>query len=153
MSFVAFVAVDGFQLQHDWVVKELTLLFDNGEFNHILFAPPEDYIYTNIDPQTIRYTTEHLNGLNFQDGSVPYSYLEDHIGKLKTCKIYCYGQATRKLILNYLPFSTIVNIQELGFKMPNRLPSSECGRNHISRYFSLSKAKVVKKFVNQHDKS
>ena len=151
MSFVVFIGADGFQLQHDWIIKELTLLFDNGEFNHILFAPPADYLITNIDLQTIRYTTQHLNGLNFQDGSVPYSYLEDHISRLESCKVYCYGQATKKCIQHHLPFSNIINIQELGYKMPNELPVSECGRNHNSRYCSLSKAKAIKNFINEHD--
>ena len=149
MSFVVFVGADGFQLQQDWIIKELTLLFDNGEFTHILFAPPKEYQINNMDLQTIRYTTKHLNGLNYRDGSVPYTYLEDHISKLENCKEFCYGQATRKLLQHFIPFSSIIDIQELGFDMPNKLPVSECGRNHNSRYCSLSKAKSIKDFINE----
>ena len=150
MSFAVFVGADGFQLQHDWIIKELTLLFKNGEFNHTLFAPPSNYLINNIDLQTIRYTTTNLNGLNYQDGSIPYTNLEEYISKLENCAIYCYGQSSRKLIQQHLPFAMITDIQELGYQLPDKLKNSECGRNHNARYCSLSKAKAIKQFFHEH---
>ena len=100
MSFAVYVGVDGFQLQNDWIVKELTLLFDNGEFNHTLFAPPIEYIIDNIDLQTIRYTTKQLNGLDYKDGNVCYTNLKDYISKLEGFKIYCYAEATKNYFNN-----------------------------------------------------
>ena len=149
MSFVVFVGADGFQLQHDWIIKELTFLFKCGEFTHLLFAPPTNYQINNIDIQTILYTSRHLNGLNFQDGYTPYTNLEDHISKIENCEIYCYGDSTRKLIQRYLPFATIINLQKLGYQMPDKLEKSECGRNHNPRYCSLSKAKAIRDYFNE----
>ena len=91
MCFVVVVGAEGYQLQYERIIKELTLLFSNGEFNHVLFAPPEKFHISNIDLQTIRYTTKHLNELGYQDGSVPYSFLQrisnkvsNYLGALKS---------------------------------------------------------------------
>lgn len=149
MSFAAFVGAEGYQLQHEWIIKELTLLFSNDEFNHVLFTPPENYNINSVDLQTIRYTTKHLNGLGYEDGSTPYSFLHQYISKLKNCTVYCYGQTIKNFLQQQLPFTIIVNIQELNYKMPRTLPSADCGRNHNPRHCSLSKAKTVKDFIEE----
>ena len=151
MCFAVFVGAEGYQLQHDWIIKELTLLFSNGEFNHVLFAPPENFHISSIDLQTIRYTTKHLNGLGYQDGAIPYSFLQQYISKLRNCMIYCHGEATKNLVQQQIPFASIVNIQELNYKMPRELRDVECGRNHNPRYCSLAKAKAIKDFIEDQE--
>ena len=149
MCFVVFVGAEGYRLQYEWVIKELTLLFSNGEFNHVLFAPPEKFHVSSVDLQTIRYTTKHLTGLGYQDGAIPYSFLQQYISKLERCTVYCYGQTIKNLLEQQIPYTTVVDIKELGYKMPIELPVAECGRNHNPRYCSLAKAKTIKEFIDQ----
>ena len=146
MCFSAFVGVEGFTLPGRFIVKELTLLFTNGEFNHTLFAPPLDFHPTNEDLSTIKYTTNTIHGLTFTEGDMPHIKLQDVLGRLEDCKVLCYGEHTRKLIQNYIPFNPVVDVQRTGFVMPKQLPPNDCGRNHPGRNCSMSKAQAVKTF-------
>lgn len=146
MSFSVFVGVEGFTLPQQFIVKELTLLFENGEFNHTMFAPPLGYTPTTQELATIRHTTEHVHGIPFTEGDMPYAKLHEILSKLHNYKVYCYGENTKKLLQNHILFTPVINIQREGFKMP-QLEASCCGRYHPGRHCSMSKAIAVKTFV------
>ena len=144
--FCVFIAVEGFTLPSGFIVKELTMMFGNHQFNHYLFEPPVDFVPTREDLTTIRYTTNQIHGLNFTDGTLAYDKLYDILSKLHDHKVHCYGEHTKRLLQSHVPFTPIFNIQDVGFTMPETLPSSSCGRNHHGRNCSMSKATVVRNF-------
>ena len=144
--FSAFVAVEGFTLPERFIVKELTLMFENGEYNHFLFANPTDYVPTSYEETTIKYTTRNIHGLKYADGAIPYEKLEEVLSKLHNCDVYCYGLNTTNLIQKYIPYTPVTDIKNCGFTMPATLPSAECGRFHNGRHCSLVKAQNIKHF-------
>ena len=148
MCFSVFVGVEGFTLPHQFIVKELTLLFENGEFNHVMFAPPLGFAPTTQDLSTIKYTTKHIHGILYTEGDMPYAKLNDILSKLRDYAVFCYGENTKSLLQSYIPFTPVINIQCEGFKIP-QLQASCCGRNHRGRHCSMSKAFAVRNYCLQ----
>ena len=151
MCLSVYVGVEGFTLPGRFIVKELTLMFSNGEFNHTLFEAPKDYCATTEDLVTIKYTTNFIHGLSFKEGDMPYIKLTDFIGRLDNCKVFCYGDNTRRLIQSFIPFTPVVDIRLDGYVMPTVLPSSNCGRNHAGRNCSMSKTFAVKQYCESRE--
>ena len=149
MTFDVYVAAEGFSLENGWVIKELTLLFYTGEFVHVLLQPPKDFKCSEKDETTIRYTTHHLNGLNFDEGETPYECLGDILSKLRNCRVYCYGEASRRLLQSHLPYTPVHDTQEMGFSMPAIIPTVKCGRLHRGRYCSMAKTAAIRDSVKQ----
>lgn len=141
-----FVAAEGFTLPGQFIVKELTLLFENEDFSHFMFEPPLDYEPTSEEIKTIIYTTSHIHGLNYTDGELSYAKLKDVLGKLHNCKVFCCGENTRGMLQKYIPTTPVTNIKKSGCIIPTALPPSSCGRTHLGRNCSMSKATMVKNF-------
>ena len=144
--FRVFVGVEGFTLPEQVIVKELSLMFENDEFNHFIFEQPLDFTPRTDELTTIKYTTSYIHGLNFTDGCVPYSKLDEILQRLHNCKIFCCGENTRRLIQRYIPLTPVTNIQHSGYIMPTSLQPATCGRSHFARNCSLAKATAVKNF-------
>ena len=146
MTSTVFVGIEGFTLPSQFIVKELTMLFSNGEFNHNLFEIPMDYTPTLEDLTTVKYATKYIHSLSFTEGDMPYNKLTEFVRRLESCKVYCYGHSTRKLIETLIPFTPVIDVQQEGFAMPKTLPRSNCGRSHEGRNCSMSKAYCVKQY-------
>ena len=144
--FCVFIAAEGFTLPGRFIVKEITLMFENGEYNHFLLEPPSDYFPTREEITTIKYTTNNIHGINYTDGTISYEKLTEILCKLHNCKVFCYGENTRSMLQSYIPFTPVVNIQQIGYKIPSSLPPGLCGRNHLGRNCSFAKAIAVKNF-------
>ena len=142
----AYVAMDGYTLPSGYIMKELCIIFPNGEYDHFLFSKPDLHLNTS-DIRTIRYTTKYLNNLNFNDGSTPYTLIEKILSKIQEFNIYTYSDVAQKTLQKYLPTTVIVNIQDIGFRMPNTLPKSACFREHNTRYCAKSKAIAIQTFM------
>ena len=69
-------------LKRMYVVKELTVLYDNGSMDHYLFAPPTTLRLTAAEATTVRYASKYLNGLSFNDGCIPFEDIYTIIRKL-----------------------------------------------------------------------
>lgn len=143
----AFVGVEGYTLPCGYILKELCIVFPNNEFDHYLFMKPE-WILSDLVRKTIRYTTQHLNNLSYEDGDVSLSQLPSILDKIKDIKVYTYGDAAVKLLQNCLPTTLIENVQDQGYKMPTQLPDSKCFRKHNSRYCAKSKALAIQDFID-----
>ena len=140
------IGVEGYTLPSGFVMKELCMLFPNGEYNHFLFAKP-DMELTEGDLRAMRYTTENLNNLSYDDGDTPYNLIGEILEKVKDCRISTYSEISLKTLQKFLPTTLIVNVQNRGFKMPAVLPKYDCFRNHNSRYCAKSKAFEVMKYL------
>ena len=149
------VAIEGFQLSQQFVVKELTILFNTNKYQHFHFNCPVDLLITPRDWNTIRYNQNH-SGLNMLDDSyLPYEVIGYILSKISNLRIFTAGNQSKKFISDYLPTSEVIDIcQVYGFKYPLILENSPCFINHPSRYCTLSKAKALKSamhiyFVNE----
>lgn len=143
----AFVGVEGYTLPCGFILKELCIYFPNGEFNHYLFQKP-DWLLSDVARKTIRYTTQNLNNLSYEDGDVPLSQLPGILNKIKDVTVYSYGEAAVKLLQKCLPTTLVENIQDQGYKMPAELPDSNCFRKHKQRYCAKAKAIAIQEFVD-----
>ena len=85
-----FIGLEGFTLPEEFVVKEICLIYPNDEYNHFLFKKPYGFL-SEISKRTIRYTTQHLNNLSYEDGDIPYNLLPAILEKVKALTIYTYS--------------------------------------------------------------
>ena len=139
------VAIEGFQLSHQYVVKELTILFNTNKYQHFHFNCPIDLIIAPRDWNTIRYNRDH-SGLDLVDDSyLPYGVIGYIMNRISDLRIFTAGNQAKQFISNHLPTSEVIDIcQTYGFKYPLTLEDSPCFINHSSRYCTLSKAKTLK---------
>ena len=142
-----YIGLDGYMMPSGFVTKELTIMFPNSEYNHFLFQPPTERYLTELDKRTIRFASHRLNSLAWFDGDVPYGQLDLILTKLRDYKIYTFSDIAVETLQRALPTSVIINVQEMGFKMPKTLPDSHCGRMHNFRYCSKAKVCEIKKFI------
>lgn len=140
------IAIEGYTLPSGFIMKELCMLFPNGEYNHFLFAKPEMDL-TERDLRAMRYTTENLNNLSYDDGDIPFNLIGQILEKVKDCRIFTYSEISLKTLQTYLPTTSIINVQSRGFKMPPALPTSGCFRDHNQRYCAKAKSFEVMKYL------
>lgn len=77
-----YVGLEGFLLKRMYIIKEMTVLYENDNMEHYLFAAPELLNLTSAEATTVRYASQHLNGLSLHDGEIPYKELFAIISKL-----------------------------------------------------------------------
>ena len=143
------LTLEGFNLPSGYIVKELTIIFNDDSYQHFHFNAPKDFYPTAKDLQTINYIRRHLNELYLSDDCLlPYTSIIDILNNLLSCKIYVAGNSTHKFIMTYLPLNNIIDIcSEYNFKYPAELPPMDCFKQHKPRYCSLSKAKYIKSII------
>jgi hypothetical protein len=142
------VAIEGFPLSQQYVVKEMTILFETNQYQHFHFNCPIDLIIAPRDWNTIRYNQNH-NGLTLSNDSfLPYGVIGYILSQIENLLIYTAGNQAREFLSSYLPKTNIVDIcQEYNFKYPLVLQETPCFISHPSRFCSLSKAKTLKMAV------
>ena len=141
-----YIGTEGFTLPNEFLIKEICVYFENNEYNHYLFKPPPNHRLTEVDERTIRYTTNRINGISYHDGDVPYGIMDEVLSRYREYTIYTYSQVALNLLQRALPTTVIINVQELGFKLPSELPDPVCCRQHPARYCAKAKAIAVKNF-------
>ena len=143
-----FVALEGFTLPSGYICKALTIIYPNTEYSQYIFEKPKNIKFTEQDERTVRYATTNLHSLHFCDGDIPYEQIDIIFSKLDDFTIYTYSNIAVKFIQQFLPTTVVINTQELGHKLPDRLPQSNCFRLHLNyRYCSKAKAIAVKEFM------
>ena len=55
------VAVEGFYVSGQYVAKELTILFDENNYQHFMFNSPKNLVLSNKDIKTVK----NMNDLNY----------------------------------------------------------------------------------------
>ena len=141
------IGLDGYTLPGQFVLKEMCLIYPNEEYNHYLFKKPDGFL-SNLAMKTVRYTTENLNNLSYEDGDIPYTLIPEILEKVKDLRIFTYSDIAMRFLQMHLPTTSIENIQHRGYKMPATLPNTKCFRLHNPRYCARAKALAVKKFLN-----
>ena len=143
------VTFDGFCLPSRYIIRECTIIYSNGEFDHYRFAAPPDYQPSAEDMKAIQFTSNYLTRLPFIDNSLlPYDCVLTILQKLSNMTLYCAGNQAYHLLKNNLPLTKIVNASSrFGFSYPAVLPSANCGRRHNPRYCSLAKAFYLRDFM------
>ena len=142
----AYIGIDGFTLPSGFILKEMTIIYPNHEYDHFIFKKP-CWNLTEADKRTIRYTTQNLNQLCYEDGHVSYEQIGMILDSVKDITLYTYSDIAVTFLQKHLPSTVIKNIQCQGYTMPRELPNSNCFRHHASRYCAKSKARAIQKFV------
>ena len=140
------IAMEGFTAPSGYILKELCIMYPDGEFNHYLFTKPLS-MFTEDDLRAINYATENLSKLPLEDGAVPYNEIDSILEKEREHYIYTYSEVAKKVLQTYLPTSFVENVQQKGFQMPKQIPNSHCFRNHNQRYCAKAKAIAVRNFM------
>ena len=146
-----YVAAEGYTLPCGFILKELCIIFPNGEYNHHLFKSPDHITLTATDERTVRWSTKNLNNLSYDDGDLSIEQLEVILYKLKDFTIYTYTSLVEKLIQNYLPTTVVINTQDMEYHLPITLPNPNCFRQHSYRYCAKAKAIAIKNFIEKED--
>ena len=104
------VAIEGFQLSQQFVVKELTVLFNSNRYQHFHFDCPVNLLISPRDWNTIRYNQNH-NGLEMADDSyLPYEVVGYIVNKLSNLRIFTAGNQAKKFLADFLPTSEVIDI-------------------------------------------
>ena len=138
------VTVEGYYVSGRYVAKELTILFDENNYQHFMFNCPKNLVLSNKDMKTVEFT-EQLNGLKFKNNSfLPYSTIEYILSYIKDCYIQTAGFHAKSFLKSYLPETEIEDLcYKFGFKYPKNLQQAPCFVQHPSRYCTLSKARTI----------
>ena len=136
------VAIEGFQVSQQFVVKELTILFDSNRYQHFHFNSPSNLILSIRDQSTIRYNQNHSGLKLIDDSYLPYEVIGYILSKIINLRIYTAGNQATSFLSSYLPKSEIIDLC-YNFKYPLILQESSCFIPHSPRYCSLSKAKTL----------
>ena len=159
----AYIGVEGFSTKSGFILKELCIFYDGGEYDHYLFKEPS-WTLTDKDLDAVHYISSQLNGFHLYDGSIPYEDIVGILEAIKGYKIYTFSYLAVETLREYLPDTEkIKNIQDLGFEMPKQLPNSHCFRSHNVwdkthhvaapryRYCAKAKALEVRDFMRYFD--
>ena len=138
------VAVEGYYVSGQYIAKELTILFDEGNYQHFMFNRPNNLVLTDKDEQTVEYT-QKLNGLRFADDSfLPYNVIEGILSYIQNYYIQTAGFHSKRFLKSYLPNTEVVDLCDaFNFKYPPNLQAAPCFVQHPPRYCSLSKARTL----------
>ena len=99
---------------------------------------------------SVRFVSRQLNGLDFNDGSVPYNEIKEILKKIENYNIYTFSDFAVETLQKYVPNAPkIENIQEIGFVMPLQLPYQYCFRQHRPRYCAKAKSRQIRDFIKR----
>ena len=149
-SFV-YVAIEGINLSKNfYVIRELSILFPNGDVQHLHFKNPPDLCLTVAQQKTAWYTQQRLSGFGITDDTsccLPSSTCIDVLKSLAGFRIYCVGDITKQFLTQRLPDSRIIDICTLlNFSYPKKQSNPRCSIQHGKsyRYCSLFKVYCLK---------
>ena len=136
-----------------YIIRECTVMYPNGNYEHFRFAPPSDFKPSDSDLQSIDYTKRYLSQIPYHDQSLlPYNTLESILTKLENDIVYCAGYNSYRFLKSKLPLSSVIDVKvEFEMEYPQVLDKVPCGRQHNSRYCSLAKAFYIKDYLNKVD--
>ena len=143
------LTLEGFTLSRGYIVKELTILFDNGDHQHFHFKSPPDFQPTAGELRTIKFATAYLHQLPFHDQNpLPSTMIDTILKNAEPQTIIVAGHAAYNFVTDKLPCSRVIDIcKKYGFSYPKELPETHCFKRHRFRYCALAKAQHIKRFM------
>ena len=145
-----YIGLEGYTLSSGFILKELCVLFPNGEYCYHLMAAPREKRLTNTEKRTVRYATHNLNGLSYSDGDTPYDCIGDILSKYQDCRIFTYSEVGLNFLQCFLPTTIVINVQDMGFQLPTLLPNPGCCRIHAGRYCAKAKSYAIQTFLLEY---
>ena len=147
------LALEGYTLPTWYIIKEMTVIFENNNLQHFQFAAPTDFQPTGRDLYTIRFTTKYINEIAYSDNSLLlYPMIDCILQKLSSQTIYVAGHCAYQFLSTKLPTTRIIDVcTKHDFKYPKELPTANCFKQHRPRYCSMAKATYVKHFMDSLD--
>ena len=86
----AYVGFEGYSTKSGYIHKELCIFYDGDNYDHFIFKKP-DFELTRKDMASVRFVSRQLNGLDFNDGSVPYNEIKEILKKIENYNIYTFS--------------------------------------------------------------
>ena len=142
-------AVEGFSTQNGGLIlRELTLIFPNGQEQHFQFKNPETMCLNSEEMKTAKFTQRHLNGFSPTSNEsccLPAAVYPKILEEIQHCRIYCAGESARYFFTQNLPDTHIVDVYSLfDFRYPVEFSENpNCFKLHRYRYCSLAKARYL----------
>ena len=155
MNSFACVAVEGINFnRYFYVIRELSIIFSNGDVQHFHFRNPENMQLTEEEKITAAYSQHNLSGFGVTDNTtclLPNTSCRDILNGISHCRIYCAGEITKNVLRRYLPGTSIIDICEVfGFKYPVKATNPNCPITHGKgyRYCSLFKVNCLRQRID-----
>lgn len=122
MKTKLFIDVQGFILEENqFIVKEIAILHENNRLTHLIFEPSfSDLALSEQQRIKIDRSTREFHGIGWNDGFVPYYYMEDLLREAVEGEddyvIYVKGENKKKWLTKYFKNKEIRNITSENFK-------------------------------------
>ena len=141
-------AVEGFPtLNGGLILRELTLIFPNGQEQHFQFKNPETMCLDRDEMETAKFCQRYLNGFSPDHNEtccLPAAVYPRILEEIEHCRIYCAGETARFFFARHLPNSHIVDVYSLfDFRYPTEFSNPNCFKHHRYRYCTLAKARFL----------
>ena len=151
MNFEFVIAeVEGFPTRNGGLIlRELTLIFPNGQEQHFHFKNPETMCLNEVEMAAAKFCQRHQNGFSPTDNEsccLPAAVYPKVLEEIKHCRIYCAGESKRNFFARHLPDAHIVDVCTiLDFCYPANLAGyPNCTfKLHRNRFCTLSKGRYL----------
>ena len=142
-------AAEGFCVKNGgFVLRELTLIFPDGDEQHFQFKNPEDLCLDDAEMKIAKFAERYLHGFSptsDENCCLPYAVYPKILEVIQNCRIYCAGELFRRFFTSNLPNSHVIDVYSLfDFRYPNELDNPGCFKLHRYRYCSLAKARWIR---------
>ena len=144
------LTLEGFTLPSKYIIKELTVISDSGDYQHFHFKTPLGFKPSAIDSRTIKFASTYLHQLSLDDQSLlPYSTIDTILEAVASHVLFVAGNSAYDFVTTKLPFTKVIDIcAKYNFTYPKELPPINCFKRHRYRYCSLAKADCIKSFMS-----
>ena len=145
MGSIAYAAIEGINFDRNfYVIRELSVVFPNGDLLHLHFKNPENMRLTQGQLKTAWFTKNFLNGFGVDDSvncCIPNENCADILKSIANYEIRCAGDITKRCLARYLPTTQIIDVSEWGFTYPRVYFNPNCSIKHGKqfRYCTLFK--------------
>jgi len=103
-----------------YLIKELSVIdTETWATQHWIFK--HDNAQNTTSRRTNKWLEQHHHGLSMGYGDVEYEEIDRILSSLKFSYIYVKGAQKQKIIEEFIPHTTIINIEEMGCPRLNQL--------------------------------
>ena len=144
-----YIAGEGYNLPTGFILKEACIMFSNKEYTQYLFKGGTIGLGEN-EFKAIRKAMKTTNKLSFHDGDTsPYQFA-DALDRYKDYTIYTYSEVMQKYIQHHLPTTLVINTQDTGLILSDKLPDPGCFRHHPPRFCAKAKVIAIRDFIENN---
>jgi hypothetical protein len=104
-----------------YLIKEMSVIdTETWATQHWIFKHCDNK-QDGLTRRTNKWLEKHHHGLSMEYGDVEYEEIDRILNSLKFDTIYVKGEQKQKMIIEFIPHTTVINIEELGCPRLNQL--------------------------------